>query len=515
MSPESLLVFIVILGVLVAFHEFGHFIAAKLSGMRVEEFAFGFGPRLVRLFTRRDTKYTIHAVPLGGFVKITGMEPGEEDIPDGFQAQAIWKRALVIFAGPLFSFILAVLAFELIGIFWGFQDGTKTLNRVLMVNPQTVAAHIGLRAGDKILKINGQTVTNGTEMVEMIHSRPGRQVVLLVDRNGHLSTLKAVPRWSIEYLGATWSFMNGDQAVADNVAKDSQAAKAGIMPDDTLISLNGKPILNGADMDAAIRANGMRAATLDLSRRKQVITVHATPAVRTVDLAGATWYFPEAVAGRFVQQNRPSGPIKLGDRLLSVGGKKITTGEQLVAATRGASKVNLEIDRLNVEKPLRLSLAPGRVTSAISESIGLLGFTPQFAFTKMGFVDSIREGWRSTRGLISMIFASLAPAKIGKSVGGPILIARQTSIVVALGPYYIIQLGAMLSLSLAVINLFPIPIFDGGHLVLLAIEAVRRRRLTREQMQWVQMAGIAIIGVLIVAIFFSDISKIIGGQIPQ
>lgn len=507
--------FVLILGVLVAFHELGHFIAAKLSGMRVEEFAFGFGPRLVRLFKRQDTEYTIHAVPLGGFVKITGMEPGEENIPDGFQAQAIWKRALVIFSGPLFSFILAVLAFELIGIFWGFQDGSKTLNRVLMVNPQSVAAHIGLRAGDEILKINAKTITNGTQMVEMIHSRPGKPVVLLVDRNGRLSTLKAVPRWSIEYLGATWSFMDGDKAKVDNIAKDSAAEKAGIKPKDTLISFNGKPILNGADLDAAIRANGIRATTLAVSRNEQVITLHATPSVRTVDLAGARWYFPQAIAGRLVGQSQQSGRIKLGDRLLSVNGKKITSGEQLAAATRGAATVDISIERQNVEKPLRLSITPGTVTSAISESVGLLGFTPQFAFTKMGFVDSIKEGWNSTRGLVSMIFASLAPDKIGDSVGGPILIARQTSITVALGPYYVVQLGAMLSLSLAVINLFPIPIFDGGHLVLLAIEAVRRRRLTREQMQWVQMAGLAIIGVLILTVVFSDISKIITGQVPQ
>ena len=94
------------------------------------------------------------------------MEPGEEHIPDGFQAQSLWKRALVIFAGPLFSFILAVPLFQLIGVVWGFHDGSKTLNKVLMVSPRTVAARIGLRAGDEILKINDRRVTDGSQMID-------------------------------------------------------------------------------------------------------------------------------------------------------------------------------------------------------------------------------------------------------------------------------------------------------------------------------------------------------------
>lgn len=512
MLAQSTVVFILILGVLVAFHELGHFIAAKLSGMKVEEFAFGFGPRIVRLFKRGDTEYTIHAVPLGGFVKITGMEPGEEDIPDGFQGKSIWKRALVIFAGPLFSFILAVVAFQFIGIFWGFHDGSKTLNRVLMVNPQTAAAKAGLRAGDEILKINGKTVTDGTQMVEMIHGSPGKQVSLLVKRNGNVMTMKAVPRWSIDYLSATWSFMDGDQAVVKNLADDSALAKAGVKTGDVLLEFNGRPISGGAAMDAAIRDNGTREANLTLSRN---LKVRVTPAIRTVDFAGVTWYFPEAIAGELAQPRDRKGTFRIGDRLMKVDGKKAVTGEQLVAALGSAEKVNVEIERRDAEKPIRVAVAPGRVESALSESMGLLGFTPQFAFTKMGFVESINAGWESTRELVSMIFASLAPGKIGKSVGGPILIARQTSITVSLGPYYVVQLGAMLSLSLAIINLFPIPIFDGGHLALLGIEAIRKRRLTREQMQWVQMFGLAIIGVLILAIFFSDITKIIGGDLPQ
>ena len=514
MSPESILAFLVILGVLVAFHEFGHMIAAKLSGMKVEEFAFGFGPKLVRLFKRRETEYTVHAFPLGGFVKITGMEPGEEDIPDGFQAKPIWKRALVIFAGPLFSFILAVLLFELIGVFWGFPDGNKTLNRVLMVEPQTVASRAGLRAGDEILSINGQKVTTGTEMIDIIHASPGKQVTLLVKRNSRESTLEAVPRWSITYVGAHWSFMDGKHAKVSSVGKESVAAEAGIREDDVLLRFNDKPIESGEALNAAIQANGTRRATLTLSRDKETVTARVKPEIMTVDFAGAKWYFPGTIAGEVEQQGKKN-TIKMGDQLLEVEGKKINSAEQLLAAGRDGRSLDIKIKRPQVEKPVRLTVAPGKVDSALSESFGRLGFTPQFAFTKMGFVDSLKEGWAETRELVSLVFASLAPEKIGSNVGGPILIARQTDITVTLGPYYVVRLAAMLSLSLAIINMFPIPIFDGGHLALLGIEAVRRKRMTREQMQWVQFVGLAIIGLLIITIFFSDISKLFRGEVPQ
>lgn len=515
MNLESLVVFVLVLGVLVFFHEWGHFLAAKLCGVKVEEFAFGFGPKLLRLFKRGDTEYTIHAFPLGGFVKLTGMEQDEEDIPDGFQAQPVWKRAIVIFSGPLFSFILAVLVFQFIGIFWGFEDGS-TLNKVLMVNPNTVASRIGLRAGDQVLEINGKKVADGTEMIETIHRNPGQEVKLLVKRNGTTSVRKGVPSWSINYLGANWSFMNGDQAVVgEDMAQGSEAQRAGVQPDDKLVKINGRKIIGGAEMSAAIQAADMKPAKLELLRKKQTVSVNVTPTAQWADFAGARWLFPGAYAYKLDKPNERAGGIKLGDQLVSISGKEIKAGEQIAAAVHGAGKLDIEVKRQSESKPMRLTVAPGRVDSLLYDATGLLGFTAQTAFKKTGLAESVRAGWNGTMRLVGLIFSSLAPSRIGKNVGGPLLIARQTSIMVDLGPYYVVKLGGMLSMSLAIINLFPIPLFDGGHLALLGVEAVRRRRLTKEQMQWVQMAGLAIIGLLVVTVFFSDITKILGGQVPQ
>ena len=256
MVIETTIALLLIFGALVMGHELGHFITARLVGIRVEEFAFGFGPKLLRLFKRGDTEYTIHPVPLGGFVKLAGMEPGQEDIPDGLQAQSAWKRAIVFAAGPVASFILAVVIFVGTGVFWGFPHDWKTMNRVGSVMPQTVASKIGLRAGDRILAIDGKPVSSGIEMTTLIHNKPGEQVRLTVEHNGDKTTRTAVPSWSVQYLGVTWSFMEGDRGQAKDILNPALAKKTGIKPGDKLVSLNGEQIRGGAQMVEQIKKIG-------------------------------------------------------------------------------------------------------------------------------------------------------------------------------------------------------------------------------------------------------------------
>ena len=497
------------------FHEFGHFLAARLTGMRVEEFAFGFGPKLLRLFKLGDTEYTIHPIPAGGFVKIAGMEPGEENIADGFQAQAIWKRALVIFSGPFASFVLAVIIFLLVGVSWGFLDESRTLNKVLMVNPKTVAAKAGLRAGDTILEIDGTKITDGTQMIDAIHGKPGKPISLKVEHDGKIQKKTVVPAWSIEYLGASWSFMDPRVAVAAGVTRSSAAEKAGIKSDDKLISINGERIQSGAEMVAAIKRAGRKPVRLELERNTKPITAQVTPKLQWVQHAGTKWYFPGPIAFPTTGASKPAHGLVIGDQLISIDGKKIRSAGQMIRLLDEHSEKTVEMV-VKRDKELKVLEIPGaKAESGLYDAVGLLGFTPQHPFVKMGFSRSIHAGLERFGYLIVLLINSLAPDKIGQSVGGPVMIANQTATMVALGPYYVVQMTGMLSLSLAFMNILPIPVLDGGHLAILAVEAIRRRRLTMEQMQTVQLVGLVLIGMLVVFVLFSDIAKITGGQIPQ
>lgn len=336
---------VVLLGTLVFFHELGHFLMAKLLRIRVEEFAFGFGPKWLRLFKLGDTEYTVHPVPLGGFVKLAGMEPGQEDAPGGFNTKPWWKRFLVYGSGPAMSFVLAYLIFSTLGMAIGLP---VTTNRIDFVDKGSIAEKAGLRKGDVIIKIDDEPIESGEEMVGIIHRSPGKELVLLVQRG------------------------------------------------------------------------------------EQLITIRATPK-----------------------------PGKLG------------------------------------------------------KDIGLLGFAPAQELRRVGLEESVREGTKATTVFIEAIVKALFSREVKENVGGPISIVAATKASVEGGLGHFLQLMGILSLSLGIINLLPIPIIDGGQMVLLVVEGIRRRRLSPKTLELAQRIGLTVIAVIFVLIMYLDLSRMVTGRLPQ
>lgn len=177
----SLLVSVIVFGLLIFFHELGHFLAARRAGVKVHEFALGFGPRVLVL-PRRDTTYVVRLFPLGGFVRMAGTEPGEEQDPRGFLRQPVARRAMVIASGSLMNFLLAITVFTLlfgvVGVTAPLGDST-VIGEALLDRPARTA---GLRAGDRITAVDGIPVANWPELVRLIQERLGRTVQLEVQR---------------------------------------------------------------------------------------------------------------------------------------------------------------------------------------------------------------------------------------------------------------------------------------------------------------------------------------------
>ncbi len=342
------LALIVLLGTLVLFHEFGHFAVAKLFRIRVDEFAFGFGPKWIRLFKRGDTEYTIHPVPLGGFVKLAGMEPGEEEVPNGFNTKPVWQRMLVYFSGPFMSFVLAVFVFSIMGFTVGLPITGEIVNRIELVQPGSIAEKAGLRTADVIVSINGKPIRTGTEMVTTIHGSAGKALTLMVRRN------------------------------------------------------NGKQL-----------------------------AIHATPKAE-----------------------------KLGKK-----------------------------------------------------TVGLLGFIPTPKLQRVGLRESVRYGAIQTEVFAVGMLQSIFSRHVKDSVGGPIAIADATQTSVKRGLFGYLQLMAILSLSLGVINLIPIPILDGGAIMLLLGERIKGRRLAPRTIEVAQKIGLALIAALFITIMYLDLSRLASNQL--
>ncbi|MEJ2183129.1 MAG: RIP metalloprotease RseP [Nitrospirota bacterium] len=192
----TLLYAVILLGILIFVHELGHFLFAKVVGVKVEKFSLGFGPKLVGM-KRGETEYMISAFPLGGYVKMLGESPGEEaerplseeDRRRAFNHQPVWKRFLIVFSGPVFNIVFAAVVFILL-----FMSGVPVLkSEVGEVMEGTPAAQAGLQKGDEIVSIDGTPITEWSGMSAVIQKSPGKELALTVKRDGRTLTLTITP----------------------------------------------------------------------------------------------------------------------------------------------------------------------------------------------------------------------------------------------------------------------------------------------------------------------------------
>ncbi len=469
-NVQQTVTLLIILSILVVAHEWGHFIVARLCGIRVDDFSIGFGKRLFRIGKRGDTEYNVRMLPLGGFVKIAGMEPDEAPLiaakdrvlrkenddpdaheiplvaenvgenaaysaPDGFYSKPLWQRSLVILAGPVMSLLFGYVVFCLMGITTGIPTG-KVLTRINMVEPGGEGQRIGLYAGDVITAINGKPVTDGKAMIAQINGSLGRPVVLTVRRDGHVLTKTATPRPAVL----------DDKPVinTDVVQPGSLGRQMGLQPGDTIRGIGAEKIESGAQ-------------ALEILRRD---------ANRPVDIV--------------VTRPTSDDPITLHGTLPAV-------------------------------------LAPDTLPSLNSHEIGALKIDPSIELEHLGLIASIKTGNLVIVSLLERMGEMVQrPRQLKENAGGIIFMYQATGVVAKNGLVDKVNLMASLSVSLAVFNLLPIPVLDGGHLLTFFIEWVRRgKRLTEQQQQWFLMTGLGIIGLLFLAIMSNDILRTVNHQLPQ
>ncbi len=186
--------FVLVFGGLVFIHELGHFTIAKLSGVRVHEFAMGMGPKLISV-TRGETAYSLRLLPIGGFVRMAGEEPGDEDDPRGFDKRPIGARMAILAAGPLSNFALAILLFIMVFMLMGVPSESTLIGEVLPGQP---AEKAGITAGDRVLAIDGQIVSQWSEVVTLINAAPNRNLVFSLQRGSETKTIAVTPQLDAE-----------------------------------------------------------------------------------------------------------------------------------------------------------------------------------------------------------------------------------------------------------------------------------------------------------------------------
>lgn len=438
--------FFLLLGVLMFFHELGHYLAARRSGIKVEEFGvFGFPPRLVKLFTYDGTLFSINAIPFGAFVRMKGEDMADTS-PGSFNAASAWGRTFTLLAGPAMNFLLAIV-FSIASVFSGFPSGVAH-PQLQEVSADSALAQAGLQTGDTLIRLNGAPVYIGALDKQPVAPKlppepiPGEAGTAVLLRDGAVQSLP---------LPAELTDAESAAAVARDllagvptepvlltqitqVAPDSPAETAGLQPGDIFYAVNGEVVTVERSLGAMVREHLGEEVSVTLLRDGQLIS-------RQV----------------LARQNPPAG--------------------------QGAMGVGID-------------------------GIPVLVSLPFFRSVWLG-IANITNYVRTVVALPVMLFAGqLAPsdAALSGPVGIAQLVGGAVSATADTGLWFPIwQLAAIISAGLAIANLLPIPALDGGRLLFIALEKLRGRRLDPEKEGVIHLVGFMLLLGLMVIITISDI----------
>ena len=451
--PFYLIAFLGVLCVLVFIHELGHYAAARLCGVKVLRFSVGFGRMLWHKRLGRDqTEWAVSIFPLGGYVKMLDEREGEvsaDEVHRAFNRQSVGRRSVIVAAGPLANFVLAIL------LFWAvFIYGSDELLPILGTPPsQTPAAMAAISNGEQVRTVDGQAVATWNDLRWLILQKAVDQesVELEVINEQHEIFFRRLylsaageQGWegdALARLGINFYRPNLPPVLGKLLA-GGVGARAGLHEGDKVLTVNGQPIMYWHDLVALIRDSAERSLHLEVERQGRIVAV---------DL------IPDAIS----EQGRIVGKIGVG-----------------VADT---------------------GLARREVRTFVS-----------YGFFAAGG-KALSETWDKSVFTLVMMGKMLTGDVSWKTLSGPVTIADYAGKSAKAGLDYYIKFMALLSISLGVLNLLPIPMLDGGHLLYHAIEVVRRRPLSERTMEIAQQVGMSLLFVLMAFAFFNDLNRLFFG----
>jgi regulator of sigma E protease len=533
---DFLIPFVLLLGILIFVHELGHFLVAKAFDVKVEKFSLGFGPALVR---RRsgETEYVIGMLPLGGYVKMLGELPGEELPPDererAFNTKAPWKRIAIALAGPAMNLLLPVFVVAAL-----LMTGIPTLtSRVGAVLPDSPAERAGLLPGDRIVAVEGEPIWRWDDLLAGLRGAPEPQVSIEVERGaeriGFAIARERTPGGAPGPIGVEPRAPAAMIAVTDPAGA---GARAGLRTGDVVVSLDGVAV---TDLHALRAALERRAAAIDLEVRRRFDGRDETVRLRVdppggggADARDGADDDPLARLGLgavdfAVHEVTPASParsagLRKGDLVLRAGGEPVARAADLqerVRATGGAS-IELVVLRDGRERSFAVtpvkSVTEGEQGMETHYAIGIQLWTPREdgewveEFERNPLV-ALSRGVVRTGEMFGTIVAGLGHLVTGsvglKSLAGPIGIGEIAADSFQASWERFFSFMAVISVNLAILNLLPIPVLDGGMILLTVGEWILGRPLSERVREVAQAIGLSLILVLMGFAFWNDLSR--------
>lgn len=445
--------FAVALGVLIVAHELGHFLVARLCGVKVLRFSVGFGkPLLMRKFGADQTEWAVSLFPLGGYVKMLDEREGPvavEELPRAFNRLPVSRRFLIVAAGPIANLLLAILLYWLL-----FMQGSEELRPRLAAPAQhSIAAAAGVEEGDLVRRVNGKAVLTWQEMRWELLQSVLEQMPLELETINFRQEI-AVRRLDTHTLGsadldADLSERIGLQmyrprlkAIVGSVLSGSPSERAGIKTGDKVVAINGRPVAYWSDLVSTIRRSPGIPLEIMLQRGHDSLSVLVTP----------------------------DDSVHAGQRLGRIG-----VGAQSEPAQHALLFVTVR-------------------------------YAPYEALQK-----AIKQTWDTSVISLKMIARMIAGELPWKNVSGPVTIADYAGQSAKMGWTYYLGFMAMISISLGVLNLLPIPVLDGGHLLYYVAEIIKGGPLPERVMEIGQQLGLTLLLALMALAFYNDINRLVSG----
>jgi len=445
-----LVAFVVALGILIVVHEFGHYWVARRVGVKVLRFSVGFGkPIWSRRWGKDQTEFVISAIPLGGYVRMLG-EDDDDYSPDeahrAFSQKSLPKRTAVVIAGPLFNLAFAVLAFWLV-----YMIGIEGIRPVVgKVAPQSIAEAAGFSSGDELLELDGKPVQTWGQHRMYIFRR-------------------ALDRAELTFTVRT--------ASGEELRR--------------YIDLSRIPI---KDIDAGLISRGIG------------LYVHMPelPAILGQIEAG-----PAAAAG-----------LEPGDLIIKVERESVSNWSEFASRIRARPGRTTQLVVKRGAQELKITVTP-EIRKIEDRTVGLIGVRPEFpdlpdemkAVVRFGPLKSLSvaagQTWTMSVLTLEMLYRMLKLEISSRNISGPLTIAQVAGYSAQLGIDRFLMFLALVSISLGVLNLLPVPMLDGGHLLYYAFEAIRGKPLSEEIQAWGQQIGIILLVGLMILAFYNDITRIL------
>ncbi len=450
---HNIFFFIVAIGVLVTFHEFGHFWVARKLGVKVLRFSVGFGKPLFTWRRKNDidrVEYVVAAIPLGGYVKMLDEREGnvpEEELPRAFNRQPVWKRSLIVFAGPAFNFILAIFLYWLV-----FVVGTTAQRPLVGVSlAESVAAQAGFSEKDEILQVGESRVASwNTFRIALIdQGLDGGQLDIKVRDVDGFEVMRSLQLGETRVLEDETDIVTklGFEmwqpelpAEIGGVVEGGAASEAGLVKGDTIRSINGKPVYEWSEIVELVRASPNQLLKFSVDRGGQLIDIDVIP--------GTKKHADEQVGYIGAYQNIPD---EVRDELI------------------------------------------------VELKYGVIESIPKAAIKTWDMSQlTLRVLWKMVTGEASL-----------NNISGPITIAQYAGVTATIGFTTFIGFLAIISVSLGVLNLLPIPMLDGGHLFYYLIETIKGGPVSETFEIRGQQIGVMILALLMMIALFNDFQRLL------